>query len=68
LGQTYASTILAIFLLSAGYLGDISGLGSLDTETYRVYFRAWQFIYLSSIVFLLIALIPNIFLNSKKTL
>ena len=68
LGQTYASTILAIFLLSAGYLGDISGLGSLDQETYGVYFRAWQFIYLSSIVFLLIALIPNIFLKGKKTL
>ena len=67
LGQTYATVILSVFLLiGANYNGDISGLGSLEENSINIFLNAWKFIYISSIVFLLISLIPNIFVMKQK--
>ena len=67
LGQTYATVILSVFLLiGANYNGDISGLGSLEENSINIFLNAWKFIYISSVVFLLISLIPNIFLMKQK--
>ena len=68
-GQTYSTLILTTFLiLGAGYTGDISGLSTLEENSMKVFLNAWKFIYFSSIVFLIISLIPNIFLMNKKAL
>ena len=67
LGQTYATVILSVFLLiGANYNGDISGLGSLEENSINIFLNAWKFIYISSIVFLLISLIPNNFVMKQK--
>jgi len=67
LGQTYATIILSAFLIiGANYNGDISGLSSLEESSINVFLNAWKFIYFSSIFFLLISLIPNIFAIRKK--
>jgi len=66
-GQTLSTLILTAFLiLGANYNGDIAGLNSLDNDSLKVFLDAWQFIYFSSIFFLLISLIPNIFLARRK--
>ena len=68
-GQTYSTLILTTFLiLGAGYTGDISGLSTLDENSMTVFLNAWKFIYYSSIIFLIISLIPNIFFMYKKTI
>ena len=67
LGQTYATVILSVFLIiGANYNGDISGLGSLEENSINIFLNAWKFIYISSVVFLLISLIPNIFVMKQK--
>jgi len=66
-GQTLSTLILTAFLIiGANYNGDIAGLNSLDKESMNVFLNAWKFIYFSSVVFLLISLIPNIFLARSK--
>lgn len=66
-GQTLSTLILTAFLMiGANYNGDIAGLNSLDKDSMNVFLNAWKFIYFISIVFLLISLIPNIFLARSK--
>ena len=66
-GQTLSTLILTAFLIiGANYNGDIAGLNSLDKDSMNVFLNAWKFIYFSSVFFLLISLIPNIFLARSK--
>ncbi|MBA46535.1 MAG: hypothetical protein CL893_00430 [Dehalococcoidia bacterium] len=66
-GQTLSTLILTAFLMiGANYNGDIAGLNSLDKDSMNVFLNAWKFIYFISVVFLLISLIPNIFLARSK--
>jgi len=66
-GQTLSTLILTAFLIiGANYNGDIAGLNSLDEVSMQVFLNAWKFIYFSSVAFLLISLIPNIFLARSK--
>ena len=66
-GQTLATIMLTAFLiLGANYKGDIASLNSLDKDSMNVFLNAWKFIYLSSVVFLVISLLPNIFLARSK--
>ena len=66
-GQTISTLILTAFLMiGANYNGDIAGLNSLDKDSMNVFLNAWKFIYFISVVFLLISLIPNIFLARSK--
>jgi hypothetical protein len=66
-GQTLATIMLTAFLiLGANYKGDIASLNSLDKDSMNVFLNAWKFIYFSSVVFLVISLVPNIFLARSK--
>tara|TARA_B100001094_G_scaffold132195_1_gene128036 strand:- start:553 stop:1977 length:1425 start_codon:yes stop_codon:yes gene_type:complete len=66
-GQTLSTLIMTAFLIiGANYNGDIAGLNSLDDDSMRVFLNAWKFIYFSSVLFLLISLVPNIFLARSK--